>query len=88
MSNPHLAYSTLEGLEVQGYKVRLSHATANLVEGELVRESRLPLPFTIEAEEHQFKTAAIQSDIKHEFAQYIKQDGLAPVGQHHLVLKY
>ena len=89
MANAHRAYS-LDGLEVEGYQVRISHAAGNIVKGELRRTSRTPLPFTIEAQEHQFDVTAVRTDIWRAFVEYIRREGLAPAALEppHLMLSY
>ena len=82
MPNSHRAYVALDGQQVGGYTVHVSNADADGVVGELLRESRTPLGFTIEADEHQFEVSVTIADILREFAEYIQQNALSPRTSH------
>lgn len=87
MSNSHLAYSTIDGQQVEGYTVHVTHASAERVEGELLRQSRTALGFIIRADERQFAVPAAITDIRRDFAEYIRQNALSP-GSSRLTLLY
>jgi len=74
----HKAYLTLQGREVDGYTVQISEAGEWGVSGHLVKASRTPLDFSIEATEHQFEVTAVLQDISRAFHEYVQRNELAP----------
>ena len=84
----HKALSTLHGREVNGYTIQILEAGDWGVRGELTKQSRNSIPFTVTADEHQFEVTAVLNDMFSEFVEAINAALLGPRGSHSLKLQY
>jgi hypothetical protein len=87
MANPHPAYAAIDGQQINGYTVQITQIIGDTVIGELTRQGRDPLGFTIRVDADQFNVPAVRSEMLDEFSEFIQQVGQAPSGSSNSRLK-
>jgi N-acetylated-alpha-linked acidic dipeptidase len=84
----HKAFLTLHGREVSGYTIQVLEAGDWGITGELTKQSRNPIPFTVTADEHQFEVTVVLNDMFRDLGEAIRDAERGAKGAHAVRLRY
>lgn len=85
---PHKAFKTLHGHEVNGYTVEILEYGNWGVSAQLVRPSRTPIAFRVEAAEYKFEMPSVLNDLRLELTKLTKEAEFGPRGEHSATFPY